>query len=79
MLRRLKEEVMSQLPPKRRQVIRLPHPRPEDWPKQAGESDCTIMGLQQKTLTNVIPKLIVSENACFLSCCQPYVSLQASQ
>lgn len=32
MLRRLKREVMSQLPAKRRQVVRLPRPRPSDWP-----------------------------------------------
>lgn len=32
MLRRLKKDVMSQLPPKRRQVVRLPPPKPEDWP-----------------------------------------------
>ena len=33
MIRRLKAEVMAQLPPKRRQVVRLPKPRPQDWPK----------------------------------------------
>ncbi len=32
MLRRLKVEVMAQLPPKRRQVVRLPAPKPSDWP-----------------------------------------------
>ena len=32
MLRRLKREVMGQLPPKRRQVVRLPQPAREDWP-----------------------------------------------
>jgi len=34
MLRRLKREVMSQLPPKRRQVVRLPAPKPADWPQK---------------------------------------------
>lgn len=33
MLRRLKREVMTQLPKKRRQVIRLPPPAADDWPK----------------------------------------------
>ncbi|KAK9866369.1 hypothetical protein WJX84_005962 [Apatococcus fuscideae] len=32
MVRRLKVEVMAQLPPKRRQVVRLPPPKPSDWP-----------------------------------------------
>ncbi|KAK9844937.1 hypothetical protein WJX74_008894 [Apatococcus lobatus] len=32
MLRRLKVEVMAQLPPKRRQVVRLPPPKQADWP-----------------------------------------------
>lgn len=32
MLRRLKVEVMAQLPPKRRQVVRLPAPKQADWP-----------------------------------------------
>lgn len=41
MLRRLKREVMAQLPPKRRQVVRLPAP--------AGT--CTATGL--KTTTHV--------------------------
>lgn len=36
MLRRLKREVMSQLPAKRRQVVRLPRPRPSDWPPAGG-------------------------------------------
>ena len=34
MLRRLKRDVMAELPPKRRQVVRLPHPKPADWPDQ---------------------------------------------
>ena len=38
MIRRLKSEVMAQLPPKRRQVVRLPKPRPQDWPKLG--TDC---------------------------------------
>ena len=33
MLRRLKREVMEQLPPKRRQVVRLPAPDNAHWPK----------------------------------------------
>ena len=33
MLRRLKREVMGQLPSKRRQVVRLPAPESKDWPK----------------------------------------------
>lgn len=32
MLRRLKREVMAQLPAKRRQVVRLPRPKPSEWP-----------------------------------------------
>lgn len=35
MVRRLKQDVMRELPPKRRQVIRLPAPRDCDWPKHA--------------------------------------------
>lgn len=35
MLRRLKQDVLSQLPPKRRQVIRLPKPAASEWPKLA--------------------------------------------
>ena len=35
MLRRLKRDVMAELPPKRRQVVRLPCPKPADWPDQA--------------------------------------------
>ncbi len=31
-MRRLKREVMGQLPAKRRQVVRLPRPAPQDWP-----------------------------------------------
>ena len=38
MIRRLKAEVMAQLPPKRRQVVRLPKPRPQDWPKLGAHS-----------------------------------------
>ena len=34
MLRRLKREVMGQLPPKRRQVVRLPLPEAKHWPKE---------------------------------------------
>ena len=34
MLRRLKRDVMAELPPKRRQVVRLPCPKPADWPNQ---------------------------------------------
>lgn len=34
MLRRLKREVMAQLPPKRRQVVRLPPPLKHLWPPQ---------------------------------------------
>ena len=34
MLRRLKRDVMAELPPKRRQVVRLPRPKPADWPNQ---------------------------------------------
>ncbi|WIA10259.1 hypothetical protein OEZ85_010458 [Tetradesmus obliquus] len=34
MVRRLKRDVMAQLPPKRRQVVRLPYPPPHCWPKQ---------------------------------------------
>jgi len=39
MIRRLKSEVMAQLPPKRRQVVRLPKPRPQDWPKLGARLD----------------------------------------
>ena len=39
MLRRLKCDVLSQLPPKRRQVIRLPKPPPRDWPRKKGISN----------------------------------------
>lgn len=38
MLRRLKREVMSQLPAKRRQVVRLPRPRASDWPPAGGHA-----------------------------------------
>ena len=39
MLRRLKQEVMAQLPPKRRQVVRLPPPAPADWPRADGDEE----------------------------------------
>ncbi len=32
MVRRLKSQVLAQLPPKRRQVVRLPKPPPDRWP-----------------------------------------------
>ena len=35
MVRRLKSDVCAQLPPKRRQVVLLPRPRPGDWRKLA--------------------------------------------
>ena len=35
MVRRLKSDVCGQLPPKRRQVVLLPRPRPGDWKKLA--------------------------------------------
>lgn len=35
MVRRLKREVAEQLPAKRRQVVRLPKPRLQDWPPDA--------------------------------------------
>lgn len=46
MLRRLKREVMGQLPPKRRQVVRLPPPEAKHWPKEfrqpfEGVSSCS--------------------------------------
>lgn len=37
MLRRLKSEVMAQLPAKRRQIIRLPAPAAGDWANAAGD------------------------------------------
>ncbi len=41
MLRRLKRDVMAELPPKRRQVVRLPRPKPADWPNQeVPEGEC---------------------------------------
>lgn len=36
MLRRLKREVMAQLPRKRRQVVRLPCPTAADWAAAGG-------------------------------------------
>ncbi|KAK9843831.1 hypothetical protein WJX81_008228 [Elliptochloris bilobata] len=39
MLRRLKSEVMAQLPPKRRQVVRLPPPAHAEWPRAAGDEE----------------------------------------
>jgi hypothetical protein len=38
MVRRLKRDVLAQLPPKRRQVIRLPKPPPEEWPRRGGKA-----------------------------------------
>lgn len=38
LIRRLKREVLRQLPGKRRQVIRLPKPPPRDWPKKDGKT-----------------------------------------
>jgi hypothetical protein len=41
MLRRLKRDVMAELPPKRRQVVRLPRPKAADWPNQeVPEGEC---------------------------------------
>ncbi len=39
MLRRLKAEVLAQLPPKRRQVVRLPAPAPGDWPPSGRDGE----------------------------------------
>lgn len=39
-MRRLKREVMAQLPAKRRQVVRLPRPSPQDWPTLGAHLDC---------------------------------------
>ena len=39
MLRRLKAEVLAQLPPKRRQVVRLPAPAPGDWPPSGHDGE----------------------------------------
>lgn len=36
MIRRLKAEVLSQLPPMARHVVRLPPPSPTDWPGSRG-------------------------------------------
>jgi hypothetical protein len=36
MVRRLKREVLAELPPKRRQVVRLPRPPAEQWPRGGG-------------------------------------------
>lgn len=38
MVRRLKSQVLDQLPPKRRQVVRLPKPPAKDWPLAPGAS-----------------------------------------
>ena len=38
MIRRLKKDVLDQLPPKRRQVVRLPKPPAKDWPLIDGSS-----------------------------------------
>ena len=40
MLRRLKREVMAELPRKRRQVVRLPCPTSEDWAAAGGAGAC---------------------------------------
>ena len=37
MLRRLKRDVLAQLPRKRRQVVRLPRPNAADWAAAGGE------------------------------------------
>ncbi|DBA70641.1 TPA: hypothetical protein ACH3X2_012024 [Trebouxia sp. C0005] len=44
MLRRLKRDVMAELPPKRRQVVRLPRPKPADWPSQEVPEDAEDSG-----------------------------------
>ena len=36
MIRRLKRDVMSQLPRKRRQIVRLPQPESKDWAAAGG-------------------------------------------
>ncbi len=46
MVRRLKREVMGQLPPKRRQVVRLPAPDNSHWPKgfqQHSGGECAVV------------------------------------
>jgi hypothetical protein len=48
MLRRLKREVMAQLPPKRRQVVRLPPPLKQHWPPDSRPQ--TASGLDEKPL-----------------------------
>ena len=54
MLRRLKRDVMAQLPRKRRQVVRLPRPSAADWAAAGGE-------LQQQQQQTALPDQTVFE------------------
>eukprot|EP00803_Ostreobium_quekettii_P008937 evm.model.scf_153.2 EVM.evm.TU.scf_153.2 scf_153:8261-20215(-) len=46
MIRRLKRDILSQLPPKRRQVVRLPRPPADRWPNEKGSRN---RGLESQT------------------------------
>ncbi|GFH25557.1 helicase ATP-binding domain-containing protein, partial [Haematococcus lacustris] len=48
MVRRLKREVLGQLPPKRRQVVRLPHPPRDRWP--GGKTSLDALDLEEDEL-----------------------------
>ncbi|GFH17530.1 uncharacterized protein HaLaN_14188, partial [Haematococcus lacustris] len=48
MVRRLKREVLGQLPPKRRQVVRLPHPPRDRWP--GGKTPLDALDLEEDEL-----------------------------
>ena len=50
MLRRLKRDVMAELPPKRRQVVRLPRPKSADWPNQEVPEGQCFSGFPTKQL-----------------------------
>lgn len=62
MLRRLKREVMAQLPAKRRQVVRLPRPRPADWPPSGVQSSWPPAVLMPPPVTTL--KYHVSITSC---------------
>ena len=54
MLRRLKADVMAQLPPKRRQVVRLPPPDASHWPQHAdGRAPGTLLLPQADTVSAI--------------------------
>lgn len=70
MLRRLKRDVMAELPPKRRQVVRLPRPKPADWPNQelAEGTIILLIHLQPDIQAHIQADILTCLVGCSLPC-----------